>query len=70
MTMKEDPEVLDTIDTISKMKIADNEQSRNVEDEAANIHESEYPKALPKDETTNIQQLKSPDDVSLIFSIL
>uniref|UniRef100_A0A1I7VE55 Protein CASC3 n=1 Tax=Loa loa TaxID=7209 RepID=A0A1I7VE55_LOALO len=62
MTREEDPEILDIIGTISKMKIVDNEQSRNAEDETVNIRENEYPKTSPRDEISNIKQLKSPDD--------
>ncbi|CAG9532453.1 unnamed protein product [Cercopithifilaria johnstoni] len=62
MIMEEDPELMGIAGYFSEMKIIDNEQSRNLEDEIVNICESEYLNTFPQDETTNIQQLERPDD--------
>lgn len=63
MMMEEDQAVLGITGTISEMKIADNEQSRNLEDESVNSCENEYRNT--ENETTNIQQLGNHDDVRL-----
>ncbi|MCP9264830.1 hypothetical protein DINM_022991 [Dirofilaria immitis] len=65
ITMEEDPEILDITGTISEMKMVDSEQSKKLENEAVNVYESENLEILPIDENTNIQQLRSPNGVSL-----
>uniref|UniRef100_A0A1I8EZT6 Protein CASC3 n=1 Tax=Wuchereria bancrofti TaxID=6293 RepID=A0A1I8EZT6_WUCBA len=58
MVGEEDSEILHITSTISEMEISDSKHSRNAKDEVVNI-ESEFPKTSPRDQTTNIQQLKS-----------
>lgn len=67
VVVKEDTEILGIAGTTSEIKIADNEQTRNLEEEVVNNCETEHTTISAQDETTNIEKSENPNNVSLTF---